>query len=95
MRSSPHAPRNRTVGVLHDRMRYHTNKGVGVRPKGPDNSFIETEYKKVRPRSIPYRIWKRIRIISIELGLTIPDTLNFLADLYELTRNSINSSEGG
>lgn len=39
--------------------------------------------KSVRPRQIPYSIWKRIRIISIELGLTIPDTLDLLADLYE------------
>jgi len=40
----------------------------------------------VRPREIPVEIWERIRRIAYELHLTIPDTLNLLADIYQDVR---------
>jgi len=40
----------------------------------------------VRPREIPRDIWERIRCIAYELHLTIPDTLDLLADLYQDVR---------
>ncbi len=36
----------------------------------------------VRPRAIPRNIWSKIKVISNELCLTIPDTLNLLTLLY-------------
>ncbi len=40
----------------------------------------------VRPREIPKVVWDHIRRISWELRLTIPDTLDLLADIYQDVR---------
>jgi hypothetical protein len=44
--------------------------------------------KQVRPRSIPWEIWVKIRDIAKELGMDIPSTLEYLAELYKKVKRA-------
>lgn len=73
----------------HPRRAFHTPVNSSVdRASKPfqsrlDHAVDRSDNTLVRPRAIPKRIWLRIKAIAQELHLTIPDTLNLLADLYE------------
>ena len=82
--SSPQKPLPPLKRQLRVYISSHANKSNRTKGTEPVNTLDNSVHsKEVRPRRIPYGIWKRIKIISIELGLTIPDTLDLLADIYE------------